>query len=571
MSGTVMSASIRANLLSLQNTTAQMDQTQYRQSTGKKVNSAVDDAVAYFAAKSLTNRSTDLSKLLDAMGQSASSLKHAQTGVDSLSKLVDQATAIAGQARDALAQGTQEAKVAGTVNLKDVKDLTSISGISANSRLTFTVNDKDGKAVLSAQNVNIAANDSIDQLVTKINDLNQTLTSPAIQAKLNDAGKLEIKALDGASFSLTFVGDTAAQTTAGDLALAQALGFGDTAQKVANGTLTSGVQNYDINITASASASLNSHALYSGQNTLAKASDQLTALFNNALARAGTDDLITGTVDANDALKVGFNGASQKTYNIQNLSVQGLIDNINTDFAGKLAASFDATSGKINIRSTDATVKTVEFGAYDETTTNALTTSFGFGVAANVLATAGGAGENATNIESIRLGSAAGDLAGFESDYNKVRAQIDSLVKDAGYRGTNLLNGDTLLTVFNEDRSTSISTTGKVLTSTGLGMAEANFGTAAGVDSSLEQVRIATNELRSFSSSLANDQTVIQTRQDYTKQAINTLQEGSDKLTIADPNEEGATMLALQTRQQLAVSALSLASQAQQSVLSLLR
>ena len=226
MSGTVMSASIRANLLSLQNTTALMDKTQLHLSTGKKVNSATDDAVAFFAAKSLTDRASDLNKLLDAMGQSTSSLKQATTGVDSLSKLVDQATAIAGQARDALAKGTQEAKVGGTVNLKDVKDLTSLSGVSATSRLTFSVNDKDGTAVLAAQNVDIAANDLIDQLVTKINDLNQGLTDRVIEAKLNDAGKLEIKALDGASFSLTFVGDTATPTTAEDLAFAQALGFG---------------------------------------------------------------------------------------------------------------------------------------------------------------------------------------------------------------------------------------------------------------------------------------------------------------------------------------------------------
>lgn len=110
-----------------------------------------------------------------------------------------------------------------------------------------------------------------------------------------------------------------------------------------------------------------------------------------------------------------------------------------------------------------------------------------------------------------------------------------------------------------------------MVTSTGLGLDKANFGNAVGVDASLDQVRSAVNSLRSFASSVANDLNVIQTRADYTKETVNTLQEGADKLTIADPNEEGATMMALQTRQQLAVSALSLASQAQQSVLSLLR
>ncbi len=566
MSDTVISASMRANLLSLQRTTSQMDKTQINLSTGKKVNSAVDDPVSFFTAKSLTNRANDLNKLLDAMGQSMSSLKQASTGIESITKLVEQATAIAGQARDALAAGTQEAKVEGTVNLRDVKDLTSRSGISATSRLTFTVNDKDGNVVLNAQNIDIAANDSTDQLVTKINDLNQGLADPVIEAKVNDAGKLEIKALDGASFSLKFTGDTATPTTAEDLSFAQALGFGDTAQKVADGTLTGGVQNYAVQITASATASLNSLALYSGVNTLAQASDTLSSLFNESTA---TTNLVSGTVDAADKFVVGFNGGSQKTYNISGLSIQGLVDKINTDFTGELAASFDGTTGKINIRSTDAAVQTVEFGVHDETTTDGLTACFGFGVASAITATAATA--DATNIESIQLGSAASDLAAYEADYNKIRDQIDSLVKDAGYRGTNLLNGDTLTTVFNEDRSTSIATKGQVVTSVGLGLDKANFGNAVGVDASLEQVRTAVNSLRSFASSVANDLNVIQTRQDYTKETVNTLQEGADKLTIADPNEEGATMMALQTRQQLAVSALSLASQAQQSVLSLLR
>ena len=566
MSDTVISASMRANLLSLQRTTAQMDKTQINLSTGKKVNSAVDDPVSFFTAKSLTNRAGDLNKLLDAMGQSMTSLKQASTGREGVTKLVEQATASAGQARDALAAGTQEAKVAGTVKLAAINDLTTRSGISSTSRLTFTVNDKDGDVVLNAQNIDIAANDSTDQLVTKINDLNQGLADPVIEAKVNDAGKLEIKALDGASFSLKFTGDTATPTTAEDLALAQALGFGDTAQEVADGTLTSGVQNYAVQITASATASLNSLALYSGVNTLAQASDTLSSLFNESTA---TTSLVSGTVDAGDQFVVAFNGGSQKSYNISGLSIQGLVDKINTDFTGKLAASFDGTTGKINIRSTDAVVKTVEFGVHDETTTDGLTARFGFGVASAVTATAATA--DATNIESIQLGSAAADLATYESDYNKIRDQIDSLVKDAGYRGTNLLNGDTLTTVFNEDRSTSIATKGQVVTSAGLGLDKANFGNAVGVDASLEQVRTAVNSLRSFASSVANDLNVIQTRQDYTKETVNTLQEGADKLTIADPNEEGAMMMALQTRQQLAVSALSLASQAQQSVLSLLR
>src|SRR5512144_2609358 len=108
MSNVVLSASIRANLLSLQGTTSMMDKTQLILSTGKKVNSALDNATSFFAAKSLTDRASDLNTLLDAIGQSISGLKQADTGVTNLTKLVDQAKAIGGQAFDALAKGTQE-------------------------------------------------------------------------------------------------------------------------------------------------------------------------------------------------------------------------------------------------------------------------------------------------------------------------------------------------------------------------------------------------------------------------------------------------------------------------------
>ena len=147
--------------------------------------------------------------------------------------------------------------------------------------------------------------------------------------------------------------------------------------------------------------------------------------------------------------------------------------------------------------------------------------------------------------------------------------QIDLLVQDTGYRGTNLLNGDTLTTFFNEDRSSKIETIGESFTADGLGLSAANFARADTVDGALDEVRAALETVRAFGSSLANDLTVIQTRQSFTTELINTLQAGSDALTVADQNEEGAKLLALQTRQQLGVTALSLASQSQQSILRL--
>ena len=79
----------------------------------------------------------------------------------------------------------------------------------------------------------------------------------------------------------------------------------------------------------------------------------------------------------------------------------------------------------------------------------------------------------------------------------------------------------------------------------------------------------ALTTLRSQAQSLGSSLSTVQIRQDFTKSMINTLKTGADSLTLADSNEEGANLLALQTRQQLSTTALSLASQASQAVLRL--
>ena len=156
--------------------------------------------------------------------------------------------------------------------------------------------------------------------------------------------------------------------------------------------------------------------------------------------------------------------------------------------------------------------------------------------------------------------------------YNDILTQIDQLAKDAGYKGVNLLGGDdqSLTVVFNEDRSSSLTIQGVDGSAKGLGLeAVTTWKTNEAIDATLDKVSAATNKLRSMSSEFGNNYAVVQTREEFTENLINVLEEGSDKLTFADMNEESANMLALQTRQQLAINSLSLASQAAQSVLSL--
>lgn len=176
----------------------------------------------------------------------------------------------------------------------------------------------------------------------------------------------------------------------------------------------------------------------------------------------------------------------------------------------------------------------------------------------------------ATQAKDALAGDAAADVSTLEADYDEVLAQIDSLVADASYRGINLLGGDDLVTKFNEDGSSELTTAGVDFTASGLGIAAADFTDASTVDTALGQVEAARETVRGFGSSISNSLSMIQTREDFTRETMNVLEEGADKLTLADPNEEGARMLALQTRLQLGVSALALSSQSQQSVLSLL-
>src|ERR1700704_5720805 len=101
MSGIVLSASVRQNLLSLQSTADLLSTTQNRLATGNKVNSALDNPINFFTAQSLDNRASDISNLLDGIGNGVQVLQAANTGITSLQKLVDSAKSVANQALQA--------------------------------------------------------------------------------------------------------------------------------------------------------------------------------------------------------------------------------------------------------------------------------------------------------------------------------------------------------------------------------------------------------------------------------------------------------------------------------------
>ena len=161
-------------------------------------------------------------------------------------------------------------------------------------------------------------------------------------------------------------------------------------------------------------------------------------------------------------------------------------------------------------------------------------------------------------------------LAAYAKQFDAIAKEIEAVVADASYQGINLLNGGKLTVTFNETRSNKFEITGDdVVTKMGIGAAKDVWADPTTVDASLGQISKAIDYLRSYSTQLGNNYSIIETRQNFTESMIDVLETGSDKLVLADMNEESANYLALQTRQQLAVNSLSLASQSAQSVLSL--
>ena len=153
--------------------------------------------------------------------------------------------------------------------------------------------------------------------------------------------------------------------------------------------------------------------------------------------------------------------------------------------------------------------------------------------------------------------------------YKKLINQYDELMNDASYKGINLLKGNDLSVIFNEDRSSSLVVNGANMTSSSLGMTTFEWQTQGDIAQSLSEIANALSSIRSFTTELGNNYSILTTRQNFTDSLINVLTEGADNLTLADMNSESATMLALQTRQQLAVNALSLASESAREILKL--
>src|SRR5882757_5961613 len=265
-------------------------------------------------------------------------------------------------------------------------------------------------------------------------------------------------------------------------------------------------------------------------------------------------NLIDGTVlKSGDKLDIAAS-AGQPAFTITFGATESLAS-LNTSLAASnLSASLDTSNQLVITTTNDAQSSTI--GAVTLTTTG--TATFG---------AAGSAPVPDAASQTMR--------ANLVSQYNTAIDNITKTSQDASFNGINLLNGDDLRLIFNETGKSTLNIKGVVFDAAGLGLAPLTAGTDFldnnSAKATMAKISAASDTLRTEASTFGSNLSIVQIRQDFSKNLINVLQNGSADLTMADTNEEAANSQALSTRQSIAVSALALANTSQQSVLQLLR
>lgn len=307
----------------------------------------------------------------------------------------------------------------------------------------------------------------------------------------------------------------------------------------------------------------------------AKSTPQLLSTRSDLVGGASGTTLASLGFSAGDTITVKLNSTPSATgaaFTVGTATVQDLADAIEADTT--LNPTGQPQRVKATVQNGRLTIESLTGDGIDVSTGGSATAVTGaaalFGTPTSTTATTA-AYAVPTSINTIR--------SSLGKQFEDLKSQMDQLIKDTGYNGVNLLNGDVLKVIFNENNTTSISIQGVVFNSQGLGLAPLVNGTSADtlyrwqsddeIQASLDKLDKALNLVRSQASNFGSNLIVLQTRQDFTKQSIATLNGGSDLLTLADTSEEGANLLALQTRQQLSTQALSLSAQTDQAVLRL--
>ena len=510
MSGIVLSASVRQNLLSLQSTADLLSTTQNRLATGKKVNTALDNPTNFFTAASLDNRSSDISNLLDGIGNGVQVLQAANTGISSLQKLVDSAKSVANQVlQAAVGYSTKSTITAAVVTGATVDDLRGTPSAFTNATVTGTA--IGGAAATTTQ---------LSALTSAITTGDSLTINGKTIAFASSGGN--VVAASGATLDLT-------TATVGDL-----LGAIDTITGAATASTLGATQ---LTLSTGTAQDL---VIGGTAGTLTKLG--LTAA---TTARSGGTTALGGLT-----LTIGATGNGTATSITFGDGTSGTVKSLN-DLNAALAAN--------NLQASVSSA-----GVITITTTNDAASSQ-IGTVGGTSAASGKAFNGAAGTVPVKDPAAQLVRSNLVAQYNNILDQITSTSQDSSFNGINLLNGDQLKLTFNETGTSTLKIQGVQFNAVGLSLTKLTAGTDfldnTSANTAIKSLDTASSTLRTEASALGSNLSIVQIRQDFSKNLINVLQTGSSNLTLADTNEEAANSQALSTRQSIAVSALALANQ----------
>ena len=497
-----LSTAVRESLLSLQNTSQLIKQTQGRLASGLRVESAIDDPVSFFQAKSLSDRAFDFSERKDAIDQGISTVTAALDGVEGIEELVRQ--------------------------LKGVVNSMKSASSTQMSDLVTQFND------LRTQIDNLGT-DAAFQGTNLIAGTGTTLT---VEFSEKSASLLNINSVD-------------ISVATGGLQIGSAVAF--TGQFVGDyGTGDVGAMNTGgHNVETGLSAGTISFTYEGGQNTFTTA-DSLLFTYGAEVVTVsvGGDNLL----NKNDVINITI-GTSTTT---------GFY--INADSTLNLVYQANSASNQAGTAITAGEAFTLTYQGQTRTFTTAngpITFTLGGAAQVLTLGTAfGTAGLTITQggdivVNAFSAAAGADAATGFALALTQFAEDSGVISLAADNQTGTIVNGISASAV-TADQGTNY-----------INFVQAGDNTA--LNDVIDTLDSALITLRTKSQVLGTNVAVLQTRLDFTETYVNTLESGAAKLTLADLNEEGANLLALQTRQQLGIQALAFAGQAEQGILALFR
>lgn len=502
--GNILTPALGKQLVALQRTARDVDATSLRLSTGKRVNSALDNPQNFFTSLSLQSQAGDLKSLLDGISQSIRTIQVAENGLRGLENLTDLAEFVA---RDAKATLLAEQESVSDIILEDDPlvyyrfDETS-GAIVNNSGTDPTILGQylDGVTLDTgplhfSEDSGSISFDGIDDYINIPNN---------ILINTDPAGYPE------RTVELTFQ----ANTTAGRQVLFKAGGTGNAFNiYIEDGSIYFVARDSGdfgpFNISAEIEEGTTYHAAFVFDSSAAT----FRGYLNGELVGTG---IVTKDMNRHGgAISLGRSSGGSFYHD------------------GPQAGTNNFFNGRMS-----------DFALYNDALSQ-------------------------ERLQAHYAGTQLETAAEYEQQINDILAQVDDLVADAGYRGINLLDNDNITTYFDKERDSLLQTEGVDFTYSGLEISELDFQTFAQLDITIGEFEDVSDQLNAFERSLASDLNVIQSRQDYTRSTINTLKAGSDDLTLADQDKEGAHMLALAVRQTIQLETLALGASTGSNILDL--